>query len=64
MKKERTKLPFGLTAYTWEKIETNKSSGNVRKFLNLEIREGKEYIYSFCKCIELNGEPYGGTWGG
>lgn len=64
MKKEKTKLPFGLTIYTWEKTETNKSSGNVRRFLNLEIREGKKFVYSLYKCVELNGEPCDEDWKG
>lgn len=63
MKKEKIKLPFGLTIYAYELEDINKSSGNIRKFKVVELREGNELVNSFYKCYEKNGKPFEGSWG-
>lgn len=60
--KLKLKLPNGITIICYEEINTNKSSGNVRKFLKLDLKDGREYLHSFYKCIELNGKEFEGSW--
>lgn len=63
MKKEKFKLPNGLTIFVYETVNVNKSSGNERKFKCIDIKEGRKFVLSLYKCYEKNGQPFEGNWG-
>ena len=64
MKKEKIKLPNGLTIFYWTKECKYKKSGNVNTFNIVEIKDGNESVVYMTKLLEKNGEKVeGATWG-
>ena len=56
MKKQKIKLPNGLTIYYWQKECLYKTSGNISKFDIVEIKDGKESFIYMSKLLEKNGQ--------
>lgn len=62
MKKEKIKLPNGLTIFYYQKEQKYKS-GNTKLFDMIEIRDGRELLLLMDKQLTFNGNPVEGDWG-